>query len=338
MSTRSLRFTVALAAAFATLALASPAMASEPTGEYSVFKDCPLSAPHINACVYSLTTSGEVKIGETSVPIVNPMAFQGGETREVLGEEESRAFVPAANGETVTRAPQPVPGGLAGLVKCSEIGELLERAACEAAFQNGATGVDATAELVGQVQYSILKLASHRAGLVLPLRVHLENPLLGSECYIGSASEPVTLHLTTGSTSPPPPNQPISGNDSGLTIRNGGGLIVAEDVSAVDNSFSVPPANGCGASLLSSAIDPIINFKLGLPSAAGNNTAILNGSVEQAAAPAVIASEGPASTPTALGVSATVNAADAGAGADAAGTRGSRQHLGTYSTVARHLR
>jgi hypothetical protein len=339
MSSRSVRWILALAAPVAALALASPAMAGEPTGEYSVFNQCPLSVPFINACVYSETVSGEVKIGETAVPIVKPMVFQGGETREVDGEEETRAFVPAANGETITKAPQPVPGGLAGLVKCTEIGEPLERGTCELAFQNGLTGVNATAELVGQVQYSILKLASHKAGLVMPLRVHLENSLLGSECYIGSASEPITLHLTTGTTEPPAPNKPISGAESGLTIKNGGGLVVAEDVSAVDNAFAVPTANGCGPSVLSSVIDPIINLKLGLPSAAGNNTAILNGSVEQASAPAVIESEEPGTTASALGVAGVVSTASApSASPGSSHARGSRVHLGTYSATARRLR
>jgi hypothetical protein len=59
----------------------------------------------------------------------------------------------------------------------------------------------------------------------------------------------------------------------------------------VDNSFSVPTAHGCGGPLLASAIDPIINLKLGLPSAAGKNTAIPSGHVEQALAYYVMLSE-----------------------------------------------
>jgi len=335
---------LALTVPFATLGLATPAIAAgstgeEPTGEYNIFKECPLSTPYINACVYSLTTSGEVKIASTAVPIVNPMVFQGGESREVIEEVEYRKFVPAANGETVTKAPQPVPGGLAGLIKCPEITDPTLRLTCELVFQNGATGVNATAELVGEVQYSILKLASHKAGLVMPVRVHLENSLLGSECYIGSASEPITLHLTTGMTSPPPPNQPISGAESGLTVKNGGALVLAEHVSAVDNAFAVPTATGCGPSLLSSEIDAIINLKLGLPSAGGNNTAILNGTVEQAAAPAVIQSEGTAVVPAALAI--TGSSGPAGAPSVKPWSRsklGAPVHVGTYSAVARHLR
>jgi hypothetical protein len=60
----------------------------------------------------------------------------------------------------------------------------------------------------------------------------------------------------------------------------------------VDNSFSVPTARGCGGPLLASAIDPVVNGKIGLPSPAGKNTAILSGHLEQAAAYFVILSEG----------------------------------------------
>lgn len=295
-----------LAAPIVAIGLAGSASAAEPTGEYSVFKECPLTVPNIDSCVYSNTTSGEVKIGSTSTPITKPIVFQGGETREVtykeievegregpeieFEEEEVRKFVPAANGETLVKTPEPVPGGLAGLVKCNEIHELVAKLACSLVFENGLTGVNATTELVGEASFSFDALASKEVGLVMPTRLHLENPLLGSECYVGSASDPVTFHLTTGTTSPPPPNTPISGTPGKIEIRNGGKLVIAHEDSAVDNSFAVPTASGCGG-LLAPVIDPVIDAKLGLPSAAGNNTAILNGTLEQASAGAVEESE-----------------------------------------------
>jgi hypothetical protein len=290
----------ALAAPLVVLAVASSAVASEPTGEYAVFKDCPLSISHIDGCIYSVTTSGGVTIAGTTVPITNPIVFQGGETRLVVGEEEFRKFAPAADGETLVPTPQPVPGGLAGLIKCNEINEPVGRLTCELVFQNGLTGVNAVTELVGEADYKFLKLASHKVGLIMPVRVRLENPLLGSECYIGSAAEPITFHLTAGTTSPPPPNEPISGYLEGVKVTNGGRLVTAEKVSVVDNSFAVPTANGCGGSLLASVIDPIINAKLGLPSPAGHNSARLTGHVEEAVAGAVIESEGAEATAAAI--------------------------------------
>jgi hypothetical protein len=294
MNNKLIRYvSLTVAAVIAPLALlgglASPALAHEPTGEYEVFKECPLSVPKIDACVYSLTTSGEVKIGSNSTPITNPIVFQGGETREVkvveeveIEEElvaiskEFRKFVPAANGETLTHSPQPVPGGLAGLVNCDDITEPVAKLACILVFENGLTGVNATTELAGEAQYSFGKLASRETGLIMPVRLHLENPLLGSGCYIGSESEPIKLELTTAS----------PGTSGTVKILNGGNLVIAEKDSAVDDSFSVPVANGCGG-VLSAAIDPVIDLKLGLPSAAGNNSATLNGTLEQASSSAV---------------------------------------------------
>lgn len=285
----SLMATVAIMPLVLLGVLAAPALAHEPTGEYEVFKECPLTVPNINSCVYSLTTSGEVKIGSDSTLIVNPIVFQGGETREVMSTEveeeeirtEVRKFVPAANGETLTHSPQPVPGGLAGLIDCEQITEPVARLACKLVFENKLTGATVTTELVGEAQFSFTKLASEEVGLIMPVRLHLENPLLGSKCYIGSASEPITFHLTTA-----PPGSPGKGK-----VLNGGKLVIAEDDSAVDDSFSVPAANGCGG-LLSSAIDLAIDLKLGLPSASGKNSAALNGTLEQASSGAVEQNEG----------------------------------------------
>jgi hypothetical protein len=266
---------------------------AEPKDEYAVFKEGPLTVPFIDSCVYSATRSGQVTIGKSTVPITNPIVFQGGETRRVEGEAEFRAFVGAANGETLSHSPQPVPGGLAGLVNCPALKEPLEELTCRVVFENAVTGVNATTELAGIPEYSFLKLASHQAGLIMPVRVHLENPLLGGECFIGSTAEPIVLRLSTGTTEPPPPNQPISGSLGSVMIGEGG-KVTAEGDSAVDNSFAVPGATGCGGPVLSSLlVDSVIDSKLGLPSPAGENTAILNGTLEPAPAGTVIASETP---------------------------------------------
>src|ERR1700691_4559660 len=283
MHSRLIRYMILMTVgSLAMLGLVSSAMATEPTGEYKVFNECPLTASKINSCVYSLTTSGEVKIGSTSTPIVNPIVFQGGETREIVElpdeeEIEKRTFVGAANGETLTKSPQPVRGGLAGLVNCDEISEPVAKLACKLVFENGLTGVNVTTELVGSADYSFDRLASREPdGLVMETRLHLENPLLGSKCYIGSASEPITFHFTTASPCSP----------GKAKVLPGGSLIMAEEDSVVDDSFSVPVANGCGG-LLSAALAPVIDLQLGLPSASGNNSATLNGTLEQAGAGAV---------------------------------------------------
>jgi hypothetical protein len=288
---RALFATVVCVAALAALGVSS-AMAT-PKGEYAVFAQCPLSNEHLAGCLVSKTISGQITIGKQEVPIVKTQTLQGGFVRHrVEGGGESLEFVGAANGETLSKTAQKVPGGLLDLVKCNEITgsgflEDLARGACELVFENGTTGVNAITELAKPassigLNENNLFLESGTA-LSLPLKVRLENSLLGSECYIGSSSSPVTLNLTTGTTSPKAPNKPIKGKLGETSERAEGGIGVITGNTLVDNTFSAPEASGCGG-IFSFLIDPIVDSKLGLPSADGNNTAILNNTVEQATA------------------------------------------------------
>jgi hypothetical protein len=60
--------------------------------------------------------------------------------------------------------------------------------------------------------------------------------------------------------------------------------------SLVDNSFAAPAAEGCGEAF-AFLIDPLIDAKIGLPSAAGHNSAILSGELKTATVEAVLANE-----------------------------------------------
>jgi hypothetical protein len=283
-----------VAAVVAALGFSSSALAGvhHPTGAYAPFADCPLGNASVEECLVATTSSGEFVVGKKTVPISNAITLQGG-THE---NEETGAlnFIGAENGLTLSKTPQSVPGGLAGLVNCKEIGNIIERVACEATFENGLTGVNATTELAAPATSIGINVGDLLEGkgvaLSLPVKVHLENPLFGSECYVGSSSKPIVLELTTGTTSPPAPNTPIKGNPGKLSIKEGGALLEISSNSLVNNSFAAPEATGCGG-IFSFLIDPIVDSTLGVPSAAGHNTAILNGTLKQAAAVAVKASE-----------------------------------------------
>jgi hypothetical protein len=127
--------------------------------------------------------------------------------------------------------------------------------------------------------------------LSLPVKIRLENSLLGSECYIGSSSSPVVLALTTGITSPNLPNKPIEGKSGKISFTEEFEIVNITGNSSVNNEFSAPKATGCGGFLVEYLLDPIINSKIGLASEDGKNTAILNGNIELATSEAVIASE-----------------------------------------------
>jgi hypothetical protein len=274
---------------------ASPAMAEHhPKGIYAPFSQCPTQNTSVNTCLFAKTESGEFVVGTSTVPIKNTITLQGG-----LHQNESEPGlilegVAAENGETLSKTPQAVPGGLAGLVKCFEIKNLIERVACELVFQNGVTGVNATTELAAPASAIRVNLLAALEGsgtaLTLPVKVHLENPLLGGSCYLGSNAHPIVLELTTGTTSPPPPNKPISGSPGEDEFLEEGNFVKISKNSLVNNSFAAPGAEGCGG-LFAFLIDPLINAKLALPSTAGHNTAILNGTLLLGAAAAVKASE-----------------------------------------------
>ncbi len=262
-----------------------PAAQAAPTGGYAVFAQCPIHASQVNGCVYSPTESGEIMLGKQSVPIVKTQVLQGG-----LLEEETpfvKHLAPAVNGETLTKTAQRVPGGLLG-VKCSQTSNFILRGLCERLFENRFTGVNTITELAAPAGSVAFNTAAEQTGqgtaLTLPVKVRLENPLLGNDCYIGSNSNPIKLELTTGKTIGGPTGNPGRGNS-----KEAGGILVISGVSLVSNTFSVPGATGCGSFGL---LDGVINSKIGLPSAAGNNTAILNGKVEIANSELVEESEG----------------------------------------------
>ncbi len=245
------------------------AAASEPTGDFARFAHCPRFAPGVNLCIYGQVTSGEMIIGGRTVTFRQPLALQGG----VAQQEEppfAERFVGALNGETLSRTPIPVPGGLAG----SPLYVILELAA--------------PASTIAISKRNLL--AEEGTAVSLPARLHLESRLLGGECYIGSASHPVELNLTTGTTSPYPPNRPISGHIGEEHERHEFALVEAPGTTFVDNSFALPAATGCGGRN-SSLIDQIVDQYLGLPSPGGRSTIIEYETLYEATTLGVIASE-----------------------------------------------
>jgi len=267
---------------------AVPALASGPTGDFAVFAQCPTNNPAVNLCIYAVSSGGEFKVGTTTVPINKPITLQGG---SILNEETgAETFVPAKNGETLSKTALTVPGGLLGIVAPSSWPEWLQNLFNEF-INNGITGVTATTELVANPGISRTNLLFREGtALELPVRVKLSNPFLGNNCYIGSAAHPIVQHLTTGTTSPPPPNTPISGAVGEIEFKDEFQLVIIKNNSLVDNAYAAPGAEGCGG-FLSFLIDPAVNAKLGLPSAAGHNTTRLNGTLQNATATAVKNSE-----------------------------------------------
>ncbi len=278
--------TAMLAVALTSLGFVGSASATL-TGEYTKFAYCPRTNPEVNKCIQSVTTGGEVVLGSKAVPIVNPVTVQGGVGYPGVPVPEFEEFFAATNGVTLSKAPQPVPGGLAGLVNCKKISNLILRATCELAFENAVTGVNSTLELArpaNEIQISELHLGEEEeVALKLPIKIRLENPLLGESCYVGSSESPIYWNLTTGFTHPPAPAESIRGSVGTVSFLDGGKILKLADAKLVDNAWAAPAVNGCGGAL-SAVLDPIISVAAGLPAAEGKNSAILINQVALATA------------------------------------------------------
>jgi hypothetical protein len=271
----------ALSAALAVVALCALGFASsaqaELTGEFKQFAQCPYDNEEVARCLYSPTEGGEVVLGSKTVPITKTAVLQGG-----FGEPDPvtkfSKFYAAKNGVTLSKTPLKVPGGLAGLVKCNEISIGFIRAACEAVFENGLTGVDSTLELAqgpGAIKISEAHLSEEiGTALYMPVRVKLDNPFLGSNCYVGSASTPIVWQLTAGFT----PDKKLRGSAGELELLEEGTVLRLDNAVLVDNSWAAPGATGCGG-IFSFIVNPIVNSSSGLPSAAGKNLAILENTI-----------------------------------------------------------
>lgn len=286
------RMFVVLMALLTVLAV-SPALASakEPKGIYAPFKYCPTGNPAVQSCTLAETKSGEFDVGKRNVPINKTITLQGGFSENEKGELE---FYAAEGAETLVRVPLTVPGGIFNIIAPEFLPKWLQEI-FNKFINEGFTGVTATTELAGSASAIKLNLSNllfqEGTALQLPVKVKLDNIFLGSTCVVGSNSSPIILNLTTGTTKPEKPNEPITGKVGTLEILEEGNFVGLTGGSLVDNTFAAPGAKGCGGIFLEGLIDPAVNAQLGLPAAAGHNTAILNGNLKAAVAAAVKASE-----------------------------------------------
>jgi hypothetical protein len=272
-------FTAMFVIALASLGLAGSAQAKlvEP---FIKFQYCPWHNAEVARCVYATTNSGEVKLGNKTVPIEKPVVLQGGISEPNETTKFSTFFEPT-NKITLSKAAQNVPGGLAGIVPEASSPPLV-KALIKFFFENKITGLTSTLELAkpaSEIKMSEDHLARREGvALKLPVKVHLENPFLGKSCYVGSSTSPIWWELTTFKTSPPAPNTSIEGASGKITFLEEGLILQLNGTKLVDNAWSAPGASGCGG-ILGFLVNPIINSQLG-STTAGHNTAILNNTIE----------------------------------------------------------
>jgi hypothetical protein len=241
---RSRKLALAVAAVLATAALLAGAGAAQAV--FPNFSGCTARNPETELCLNIQQRSGNLNIKGFNVPLGESMEIRGTLRGEAGGE---LVLVPPTGTNGFFARAVPVPGGLLGI-------EWIP-----------GTSVLAITELAGSA--SDIRLDVGTVSLRLPIKVRLVNVLLGMDCHIGTNRNPVVLNLITGTTRPPAPNRSISGR-VGTLSENGRAGIFTGNLN-VENSFAVPGATECGLGL--GLINALVNLKLQLPSAAGNNSA-----------------------------------------------------------------
>jgi hypothetical protein len=150
-------------------------------------------------------------------------------------DTEPMRFIPPAGTNGFFARPEPVPGGLLGIE-----------------WIPGNT-VWAITELAGSS--SDIRISVAPPTIRMPVKVRLVNLLLGMNCHIGTNRNPVVLTLTTQRFGT------VSQTERGITIF---GNVNGE------STFAVPGATECGLGL--GLINTLVNARLQLPSASGNNS------------------------------------------------------------------
>lgn len=242
----------ALAAVAAFVLLAPAAQAATPAPGYERFKGCPSKAeyPKSEICLRAVIKSGHFKMGSKNVPIEKPITMTGSTDANF----ENFAATPEGG---LAHVKQKVPGGVIGLTGLTWLLEFLG---------SDALTLYAVTEAVGQPVVNPERIQ-------LPMRVHLINPTLGNNCYVGSPTNPIKLDMTVHTTNPPPPNKPITGKEP-LAEGLPGGVLGLTGGEYVDNSFAAPGATGCQLTLfgfIPISINSLVNLQAGLPAPAGTN-------------------------------------------------------------------
>jgi hypothetical protein len=257
-------------------ALAAPAEASAaPAGEWAAFSGCPVDAPAMSAadgvdiiaaCLGGGAPSGTIVMGGTTMS-VGAVNLQFG----VLNQGGSYSLVQPVNGG-LSGDPIEVPGGLLGLMCPSDIPVISQ--ICDAVVGSPLNTVTATLEPAGPATDFDLGAAvtTGRPIMALPVKIHLENPFLDRNCYIGSSSDPMVLKVANQSQ----PTVRITRFDADGTPNTAGDMNATNlsGANVADTTFAVPAARGCG---LFGLIDSVVNARQSLPSPSGANSLTLTG-------------------------------------------------------------
>jgi hypothetical protein len=260
-----------------------------PKGIYAPFTDCPLINPLMKeaaptgavGCVAAVVVSGSIKIGnvttkvKASATVKYPVTVQYGfwSPQNAAPDEFSGGVLPPQVGglsAQLVSSPHYVRGGLEKALGCSTATDTTVLALCNEAKTKGGKylKVFAAAQSAGPIMNFNLFTWEQ------PVMFHLINPLLGNNCYIGSADNPVVLNPAlnlTGVTAivTPDPHPRYHPDTEVIEIPND---------FASDDTFTASGVTGCGpGGAANIPVDEAIDTAVGLPTASGSDSIKLSG-------------------------------------------------------------
>ncbi|MET9494619.1 hypothetical protein [Streptomyces sp. NPDC006552] len=266
-------------AALATIASigTSSAAGTQLNGNWAPFNRCPvdnaamLGADGIDdqaTCISSSSASGVIKIGSSVVP-TGKTDLQAG----IITHADGTNSVVAPSDGALVAAPADLPGGLLGLMCPSSVPVV--SALCGQITNSTLNRIVATVESVGTPSdFQLLAGASEGQPIIsIPVRIHLSNPLIGGNCYIGTKSAPIVLRPQNVAA---PDIAADSATSNGTPAADGPfGRLALTGSTQQDVTFAAPGASGCGPLGLG-AFNWAVNLKSGLPAASGVNSLKLN--------------------------------------------------------------
>jgi len=246
-----------------------------PGGIYAPFTDCPILNPLMQesvggdgtGCVAGDANSGTFTVGSIVVAVEHPVVAQFGvwDPPGATPNQFTGGILPPPDGKQLVASPELVPGGLLKALSCPNSVPAVEKICREAVLPGESTVVKALVQTAGPITNFELTTWTQ------PVKIRLINPLLGTNCYIGSDDNPIVLNPSvTGTLGVVPDPNPIR---FPTTV-----VLEVTSATATDNTFSVPVVQGCGpGGSANIAIDTAIDASNGLPSASGSNSLVLNG-------------------------------------------------------------
>jgi hypothetical protein len=254
---------------------AGSASAQTLNGIWGPFTRCPVDNPAMlatdgvssdPACIANSSPNGSIKLGNSTQTT--------GATNLQLGatiDDATGAFtLITPPGGALVAEPVNVEGGLLGLMCPSDIP--LVTAICDGLVGSPLNAVTAVVEPAGEPS-NFSRAAALSMGqpiITLPVKVHLQNPILGPNCYIGSNSDPIVLRPRNTTR---PTLASAIGDLDGTPNPTGALARLTASATQGDDTFAVPGATGCG---LLGVLNTAVNQQQGLPSPSGNNNLVLN--------------------------------------------------------------